>query len=358
MKEKLYGDLEFELKVSRDDFCRPLVGVFELTYACSLNCVHCYCKGSEDSNGELSLKKIKDIFSQLQALGCIRLALSGGEPFLRKDFIDIYLAAKDKGFLIDIFTSGHDLSEEILATLKKFPPFGIEVTLNGVSKNTYEAVTRKPGSFGLVLNNIKRLKQEGLPLLIKSNCLSLNRLEIHKIKSFTKELFGRNSKRFRFDPVILPRLNSDKSPCAYRISADQMSEIFRSDPEIMLEYREALSCAPGLARDNKFLYQCSSWRNQFFINPFGRIKFCQFSNEFSLDLKHAQLKEYIEKLPEKILSEEFKTHSKCINCNLRPVCYYCPGRAYLETGSREGPVPYFCQLARTREKESREFINA
>lgn len=358
MKEKLYGDLEFELKTGKEDFCRPLIGIFELTYACGYDCVHCYCKGSEYFEGELTLAQVKAILVQLKESGCVRIAFSGGEPLLRKDFIDIYLFAKKAGFLIDIFTSGFNLTDKIISIFKKSPPHSIEITLNGITENTYEKVTRKPGSFEPALKSINKLKQNGLPLVIKSNCLSLNKNEITGIKSFSKELFGADSKRFRLDPIILPRLNGDKSPCAYRLSGEDLRDIFEADKELMLEHNESLSCISGLSRKSGFMYQCSAWRKQFFINPFGRIKFCQFSEEFSLDLKKDSLRNYLSQISVKIPNEEFQTDAKCKNCRLRPFCYYCPARAYLETGSKERPVEYFCELARFREQESQELINA
>ncbi len=351
MKKKLYGDLEFELKSSKRNFCRPLGGIFELTYACDFNCVHCYCKGSERLEEELTLAQIKGILLELKSSGCLRVAFSGGDPLRRKDFIDIYLFAKRKGFLVDIFTSGFNLTDKIISVLKKFPPHCLEITLNGISKNIYEAVTRKPGSFEPALKNINKLKQNGLPLVIKSNCLSLNKDEIARIKSFSKELFGADSRRFRLDPIILPRLNGDKAPCAYRLSGQEIKNIFEADKEIMAEYTDSLACNSGVCRDKKFIYQCSAWRSGFFINPFGKIKFCQFSDEFSVDLKKDSLEGYLSQISEKILTEEFKTDSNCKDCRLRVFCYYCPARAKLETGSKEEPVHYFCELARFREQD-------
>lgn len=354
MREKLYGDLEAEFRAGKSYFCRPLTGIFELTYECPFDCVHCYCKGSENKKEELNLTQIKDILSQLQSLGCIRIAFSGGEPMSRKDFIDIYLFAKRKGFLIDIFTSGFNLKDEIISALKKSPPHCIEITLNAISKNTYETITHKQGSFEIVLKNINKLKRNCLPLVIKSNCLSLNKNEIIKIKSFSKELLGPDLRRFRLDPIILPRLNGDKSPCAYRLSPQDLRALFEADDDCFAEYKEALGCAPVLLRDKKFLYQCSAWRSQFFIDPFGRIKFCQFSDEFSVDLKKNSLSAYLSQISAKILNEEFKTDAKCRDCNLRQACYYCPARAYLETGGKEKPVPYFCELAGFREQDSKK----
>lgn len=354
MEEKLYGDLEFELKTADEDSCQPLSGIFELTYECNFDCVHCYCKGSEGLNRELTLVEIKNILGQLQSSGCVRVVFSGGDPLLRKDFLDIYEFARGLGLVIDIFTNAFNFTDKIISVFKKSPPLAIEVTLNAVSKNTFESITRKKDSFEVVIGNINKLIKNELPLVLKSNCLSLNKNEIVKIKSFSEKLFGAGSRRFKFDSVILPRLNGDKTPCALRLSGEELREILESDEDIRLEHQKSLSCIPGLSRDKKFMYQCSAWRKQFFINPFGMIKFCQFSEEFSLDLKKYTLKDYLSQIPPKVLNEEFNTDVECKNCRLRPFCYYCPARAQLETGSREKPVRYFCELARIREQDAKK----
>ncbi len=85
---------------------------------------------------------------------------------------------------------------------------------------------------------------------------------------------------------------------------------------------------------------------QFLVNPYGKLKFCIFSDKFSVSLKTASFKEGFYKVFPQLLKEQFKTDSKCKDCSLRPFCCYCPARAYLETGDEETPVPYYCELAK------------
>ena len=70
-----------------------------------------------------------------------------------------------------------------------------------------------------------------------------------------------------------------------------------------------------------------------------------------MDLKTASFKEAFYRWPAQILNERFKTDSKCQDCSLRPVCYRCPPRAYLETGDEEVPVKYYCELAEGMAKQ-------
>lgn len=347
-----YGKLHHKKELS------PLSGQLELTYHCNLNCIHCYCKNSEDLSKELSAQEWKNILDEIQKEGCLWLCITGGDPLIRDDFLEIYSYAKRKGFIISLFTNGQGFNEGIIDFLANSPPFSIEITLNGITQETYETITLVPGSFLKVIDNIKKIAARKLKLILKINCLKQNKHEMGKIKAFTEELLGKpsaNKHYFKYDPMIYPRLNGDRTPTNFRLSFEELLEAKRQDADIWEEYQKGLhSVFPDFTRDKDSLYMCNSWMNQFFINPFGKLKFCEFSDKFSIDLKTTPFKEGFYNWPSKILNEKFKTNSKCRDCSLRPVCYHCPAKAYLETADEESPVEYYCQLAEETAKDMRE----
>lgn len=367
----------FYSKLSNKKDQQPLNGQIELTYCCNLNCIHCYCKGLEDTvsgnrlsviatnrkpqtaNRELTTEEWKEILDEVHREGCLWLIITGGEPLIRDDFLEIYSYAKAKGFIITLFTNGLLLTKKIIDYLQKSPPESIEITLNGITKATYESITQIKGSFKRIMSAIKELADKNLPLILKSNCLKQNKNEIGRIKVFVDKLLGKGNKRWRFkyDPMIYPGLNGDIAPCNYRLSPEELLEVKNSDPEIWEEYKRGL-CGkfPELGRDEVFLYRCTAWLNQFFINPYGRLKFCQFSDKFSIDLRKETFKKGFYNVFPQLLNERFKTDSKCKDCSLRPICYRCPARAYLETGDEEKPVEYYCQLAKATLNEKERFV--
>lgn len=352
MREISPGYLHGKLAQRKPFF--PFIGQIELTYSCNLECSHCYCKGLEGR--ELTTAEWKKILEAIHKDGCLWLTITGGEPLVRDDFLEIYSYAKKKGFIINLFTNAFGLTKEILAHLTKSPPFSIEVTLNGVTKETYERVTQVKGSFPKVISNIRKLAKNRLSVMLKTNCLKINRCELGKIKTFSEELLGRldnrDRRRFRYDTMVHPRLDRDKTPCNYRLSARELLEMERQNSGIEKEYQNDLhGNSPNLVRDRNFLYHCNTWRDQFFINPNGWLRFCVLSDKFNVDLKTTPFKDSFYSFHRKILAERFKTNSPCRDCKLRSVCYYCPGRSFLETGNEEGPVPYYCQLAQEMEKE-------
>ena len=67
---------------------RPHTVVWEITLACNMRCIHCGSSASPLTKrlDELSTQEALDVINQLQEIGVQRVVLSGGEPFLRKDW--------------------------------------------------------------------------------------------------------------------------------------------------------------------------------------------------------------------------------------------------------------------------------
>ncbi|MFH1508545.1 MAG: radical SAM protein [Candidatus Omnitrophota bacterium] len=348
MRELSFND--FYQRINSRDVAFPLSAHFELTYRCNLNCIHCYCKGSENEKKELALFEVKKIIRQLRQEGCIWLTLTGGEPLIRPDFLDIYSLARRKGFIITIFTNALAFNQKIINYLAKSPPFSIEITLNSLNPGIYSRITGVKNSLARVMDNIRELTKKKLAVIIKTNLLKQNINEIAGIKKWAEDNLARLSKNrynFKCDPLIYPRLNANKTPCRHRLSPEEIFRVFQQDKDISRQYQEQLrKDRPVLLRENKYLYHCNSWMNKVFINPFGRLKFCVFSNDFSVDLKKKTFQEGFNAMAAKIPGQVFQTNSRCRDCPLRPICRWCPARAYLETGNREKPINYFCRLAR------------
>ncbi len=336
----------------------PINGQLDLTYRCNFHCVHCYSKGSHDRISEMTTRDVCRVIDILAREGCLWLDMTGGEPLLRQDFRRIYLCAWRRGFLVTLLTNGSLLTDSLVRFFKKYPPYAIEVTLNGITPKVYESVTRVPGSFKKVMGNLKKIICAKLPLRIKTNALTLNKDEVILIKKWAEENVpapGGRGFSFSYDPAIFPRLNGDKTPCRYRLDPSQLATLRQSDPELGREYQDYLLASPCRGRraaDD--LYHCDAWRAQFVVNPSGRLKFCPLTDKFSVDLKAQSFRHgFYEVFPE-LLKEKFQTKSRCRRCGRRSFCAYCPPKAFLETGREEGPVPYYCRMAAAVERQQKK----
>jgi radical SAM protein with 4Fe4S-binding SPASM domain len=323
---------------------KPVFGQIELTYRCHFRCVHCYCKNGD--RREESIVFWKGVINQISSMGGIEITFTGGDPLCYKGFLDIYRYAIAKGFIVNVFTSGVVLNKDILNCFKRHSPALIEITLNSLEKDNYSRITGTKGLFDRVINNIKKLKSNHLPLILKCNGLKENKHEILAIKRFSEKLLGKNM--FKFDSFIFPGLKGEKEPIRHRLEAGDIIDIEKSDADML---KQAFKQSQGRRQwfNPQGLYHCNSWLRSYFINPQGILQFCHLTKEHSTDLKKHSFKSGFEKFAD-ILKEKYKKESMCVDCSLKELCYKCPSRAYLENKDKESPVEYYCQLAQARSK--------
>jgi radical SAM protein with 4Fe4S-binding SPASM domain len=340
-----YGDFGASVQQKAQAKGRPIKGQWEITFRCNLKCAHCYVVEDENKQ-ELTLLEITNILDQIHQEGCLWLCLTGGEPLLREDFLDIYTYAIKKGFLVTLFTNGTLITPEIANCLKLYPPFMVEITLNGITSETYEKITRTPGSFQACLRGIKLILERNIPLTLKSVGMTLNRDEILKIKKYAQSL---KKVRYRYDPIIVPRLDSIWGPCQFRLSPEEIMDIEYNDSDMRREWRDYLRCE-HMACESDALFRCTGGINSFNISPYGELQLCQLLRQPSFNLRQGSFRQGFYNLFPKIRLAKYEANSKCKGCKISYLCHQCPARAQLENGHPEIAVDYYCELAHRRQE--------
>jgi radical SAM protein with 4Fe4S-binding SPASM domain len=340
---------------------QPQTAQIEFTYRCNLRCRHCYCRGLSQGREELSTRGFKEILDSLVAAGCMRVALSGGEPLVREDFIELYAHARRKGLIISVLTNGTLLAPPLIDYLARHKPYAVELTLNGITPGTYSAVTGTQGKLQKVLTNIRLMKRGGVPVVVKANLLRSNQHELGSIKRWADKVLGKPAGKhlFRYDAAVHPGLDGDQAPLSERLSYEEILRAVSRETEMLRQFKEELRRDfPKTVRSGRQLYQCNCWESQIFVSPTGRVRFCMFSNEFGFDLLETPLAEGMARMLAAIRAKTFTRGAKCSSCRLRAICAWCPAKAALEMGEQERPIPFHCTyteaLARATSEARRE----
>lgn len=342
-----YGDFSERLhsKVSLGRY--PLNGSLEVTARCNLRCQHCYLPMSQRAGsrlGELSLLEIRRIFSEIADAGCLWLLLTGGEPFMRKDFLEIYDDAKQKGFIITLFTNGTLLTEQIVDHLAEWRPFSIEISIYGATQATYERVTGIPGSFTRCMRGIEMLLERNLPLKLKSVLITVNQHELAKMKAFS-EGFGLE---FRFDPVINAGIDGSLHPTQYRLSPEQIVSIEKQDPDRSKRWPEAYEKVKDIRIDTRKMFNCGAGRSAFHIDASGKLSLCIIARSPNYDLRRGNFQDGWDRFIGSQLTMEHNPEYGCFGCELRTVCAQCPALSFCESGDLESKVSFLCELSHLR----------
>lgn len=336
---------------------------FELTARCNNECRHCYINlpaGDKKARAkELSLEEIKDVADQAASLGTVWCLLTGGEPLLREDFADVYLHLKKKGLLVSVFTNAVLVSDEHIRLFRKYPPKNIEVSVYGVTRETYEKVTRKPGSFEAFSRGLGLLLENGIRVRLKAMALRSNVHELAAIADFCR---ARTKDFFRFDPFLHMRYDGDRKRnagiAAERLSPDEIIALERSDPERFQALKER-GCDLILPEEHEagcaHLIKCGAGRDSLVIGADGGVRLCYSlcHPDCVYDLRAGSLGDaffnFVPKVRD-IRSDRKEFRENCNGCPLVNLCLWCPAHAHLETGELDKHVDYFCRVAHAREK--------
>jgi radical SAM protein with 4Fe4S-binding SPASM domain len=130
---------------------------FNVTNGCNLACSHCHSSSGDKLPDELSTNEICDVLDELHRMGVLRLAIAGGEPFIRRDILEILEhACRLPGWQVAVITNGLffrslDRVEE-LAT--RCPGLTVNVSLDGST----------PTRFGVLRKQAHRPDQDPTPM--------------------------------------------------------------------------------------------------------------------------------------------------------------------------------------------------
>ncbi len=330
---------------------KPIFVQFELTFRCNLKCVHCYA-AEEPAKKELTFVEITHILDRIQQENCLHLCFTGGEPLLREDFLDIYTYAVKKGFLVTLFTNATLITPEIASYLEEYPPFRVEISLNGLTAETFHKITQVPGSFDRCTKGINLIRKRKIPLTIKTVGMNLNRNEVLQIKKFAEKSLGAS---FKYDSIIVPRIDGSKEPCRFRLSPSEITEIEYSDQDMRKQRKESIE-SHDAHFDPEALFYCGAGTESFNINPYGELGFCHLLREPSFNLRRNSLKEF-NQLFCALRSTKYRTHFECRDCQDRHLCPRCPAIAQLECGNMEQKMDYFCELAQLRKESNKVLVS-
>jgi radical SAM protein with 4Fe4S-binding SPASM domain len=245
------------------------------------------------------------------------------------------------------YTNGNLITPAVADYLAAWRPFGLEITLYGRTRETYEALTGVPGSFARCMRAIELCLERGLPLKLKTVIVTLNKHEIWDMQSFAEGL----GVEFRFDAMMNPRIDCSQSPLAVRLSPEELVEFDVHDDKVMDEWKRFADTFGGVVHKPETsdeLYHCGGGIDSFAIGPSGQMSICVLSQKDVYDLRGGSIREGWHQFLHKVRHRKITRLTKCVDCQLKAMCGMCPANGELENGDPEAPVDFLCQVAHLR----------
>jgi radical SAM protein with 4Fe4S-binding SPASM domain len=328
----------------------------ELTERCNNSCIHCYINLPENDsnakNSELSTDQLKDVLDQSAALGALSVRFSGGEPLLRKDFTEIYIHARKLGMKVKLFTNARLITDELADLFVALPLLNkIEISVYGMHRASYEAVTRVKGSYDEFRKGVARLLDRGIPIILKFVPLLPNRTDREEFDNWIADLPGKNKPttvsflmlRTRRDSEDKNRLIKSLRPSI----EDQVSFFTQYKKEYcknMSQYADNFFFIGG---DRLFKY-CGAGKTAT-MDAYGKFQMCMLLRhpEMTFDSTKNTLRDIITKVFPRLRETKANNQAylrRCARCFLLGFCDQCPGYSWSEHGTLDTPVEYLCQV--------------
>ena len=322
----------------------PLDGMIELTMRCNLACRPCYC-AKDPTRPELDTGQVLALIDQIVQAGCLWLAFTGGEILLRQDFLEIYRHAKEKGLLVSLLTNGTLLDEKTVRCFATYKPLQVEITLYGMTEETYVKVTGVAGMLKKALEGVRLLKDYAIPFNLKTCVTKDNVSEIGKIQEFCSGIGA----DYRFDAQIHARIDGVHAPHQYRLSPREVAELDIIDQGRAGEWKRFCKQFWGPIPFDSYFY-CAALVYSFHIDAYGRLLACVLSRAVHEDLLEEPFSACWERLYQRLYAIKARKDFACRGCKLAYLCDNCPGWAEVEHGSWDMPAEYLCELTKQRER--------
>lgn len=135
--------------------------LLQITERCNLKCKHCFVSSLPEGN-DLSFEKIRDIIlPKLRNSNVTRVTLTGGEPMVHKNIMDIMKLFSDNNIHITLCTNALGLNEEKIIEMKKLNDIHVNVSLDGFSSKSHGKFRGNDSEsvFNKIIENIKLLSK-------------------------------------------------------------------------------------------------------------------------------------------------------------------------------------------------------
>lgn len=325
----------------------PISATLELTERCNYNCIQCFINQPANdpraSQKEMSTAQVKNLIDQLAEVGTLFLLITGGELFLRSDFIEIFKYCRSKGLIVTLFSNGSLLTPEIASVLAEYGIRGLEISLYGATRETFDAVTRRPGSYERCMRGIETALAYKLPLSLKTFIINLNKHELAQMRAFAHD----RNLNFRFDSMLIPRFDGNGKGHQLQLEIDEMINLDMEDPERVSAWKDVLRERQDMKVDTVHIFNCGAAHQSFHIDAYGNVSPCALVrtpcyNSFEIGLKNAW------EMLGNVRTLKHTRKTECADCPHVVFCNQCTGWSQIVMGDLETPVPFICELTKRR----------
>ncbi|MDF2586967.1 MAG: radical protein [Anaerocolumna sp.] len=340
--------------------------IFEVTSKCNLNCIHCLEGGSREIN-DLTTKEIFDLIDELHWMKVYRIVLTGGEPFVREDIVDIIKKCTEKNIRVTVFTNGTLITEKLLDQIKDTNVL-LRFSIDGADALTHDEI-RGEGNFDKTIGVMKLCKEKGIDIGVATTITTHNFDQYHKIVDLVTKL---DAKEIELSEI---QEKGNATTNKHLLLSQKQMEQLRVNSLVVAAQNERLSKGMGFDRlaelaetDGKGEHCCNAGVSVCYINAEGSAYPCMLFKDFD-EFKAGNIREQSftdiwtsSQVLERMRELKVTDIESCVKCECFEACPGgCRAIAYAQSNRLDGPMDNnFCctsiNLVRRRDEGEFDYI--
>lgn len=343
----------------------PLRTLFwNVTYACNFRCEICFTDAAAAMPDELTMDEAKALISKAHEAGVQDILISGGEPFLRPDLVEILVYMAGFGITARIASNGSLLNDKILARLRRETlTKSFQISLDTADPVLYAEIhgTTSEALPG-VLENLRRIQDYGFHTTVST------RLTPQTLAGIPRLLDLADKEGWATVTIHCPVHTSRISGSSYSQNEDIISILnpvfdhFCLLPhhwliETYIPWAEYHPVMKRLGKRIRLVHRgCRAGRDRLTINPTGEISPCvclDVPPAYIGNIKHDRLQDVFRESPVCEIFRQPERYGICAGCpNLRKCGGGCRAAAFALTGRLDGE-DVSCPVWKSRARDYR-----
>ena len=324
---------------------------WEVTRQCNLSCLHCRASAELGPYAdELTTGEGRKLLDEIREVGRPVVILTGGEPLLRPDIIELSRYGHGLGLRMVMAVNGTLLDRDRAAAIKEAGIQRISISLDGATAESHDYFRQVQGAYAGILKGVEAARAAGLEFQINTTITRHNLEELTEIQEKAAALGAVAHHIFMLVPTGRGRSLTDQT-----ISAEEYEEtlnrLARGDLKKMLPVKA--TCAPHYYRILREVAReggseitmathgldavtrgCLGGIGFSFISHTGQVQPCGYLEVAAGNVRQHSFKKIWESSPVFLsLRDRTQYQGKCGVCEYFRVCGGCRARAYEATGS-------------------------
>ncbi|MDR1395520.1 MAG: radical SAM protein [Deltaproteobacteria bacterium] len=322
----------------------PRLVAWETTAACNLACRHCRAEAEENARpDEMDHEQGRTLLAQLaQWQPKPMVILSGGEPLLRPDIMELAALGTSLGLRMLLSTNGTLLTPPLAAQIQKAGVARVSVSLDGAGAGEHDEFRGVPGAFDSLCRGTAVLREAGVPFQINTTVTAGNLKNLAAVSALAEELGAAAHHVFLLVPVGRAR-QWEPDGAGPQVYEEALWELKRREEHLKMDFKA--TCAPQYNRIARQMGQtvrgrgCLGGQGFMFVSADGEVRACGYLPLAAGHLKDGHPIDIYEKSPLfQNLRDREKYEGRCRNCQYWSVCGGCRARAHA-AGNYLGPEP-------------------